>query len=160
MHTLGLILNKHGSIERSYYFRVLILLKLHDPIYPFALTNSNCFIERGLLQLSNMLPVNPLRFCYYWVSGEDHTSIIIKLKHSAKPMIIRIALWLTPRINPPLLFGSLSHTLSLVVYSSNIVGYLGSMHLKHTIVNALCWLTSLRWVVNWRCLLLNLPLII
>ena len=136
MHTLRLILNKHGSIELSYYFRVPILLTLHEPINPFALTNRNCFIKRGL-QLSNMLPVNPLRFCYYWVSKEDHTSIIIKLKHSTKPVIIRATLWLTPRINPPQLSSPLSHTFSLVINSSNIIGYYSAMYLKHTKVDAM-----------------------
>jgi hypothetical protein len=94
-----------------------------------------------------MCLINPI-IPHKWVFGKDHTSIIIKLKHSMKPMIIRATLWLTPRVNPTLLTGSLSHTLSLVVDSNNIVGYLGLMHLKHTKVDAVSKLSSLRWVLN------------
>jgi len=107
-----------------------------------------------------MCPINPLRISYNWVSGEDHTSTEVKLKHSVKPMIIWATLWLTPRINPPLLPSSLSHTLSLVVHSSNIVGYLGAMHLKHTKVDVVSWMSSLRWKLNRRCLLLLYLLLI
>ena len=77
-----------------------------------------------------MLLVDPLILSHNRVPGKDHTSIEIKLKHSAKPMIIRETLRLTPAVNPPLLSSSLSHTLRLVIHSSNIVGYLGGMHLK------------------------------
>jgi hypothetical protein len=84
-----------------------------------------------------MLPVNPLRLSHNRVLRKDHTSIIVKLKHSAKPVIIRATLRQTPRVNPPLRSGSHSHTLSLVIDSDNIVGYLGAMHLKHTEVDAM-----------------------
>jgi hypothetical protein len=136
------------------------MLKLHELVNTSELTSGNGNVNRRLLLFSNMLPINLLRLSHNRVPGKDHTSIEIKLKHSAKPVIIRETLRLTPGVNPPLLSSSLSHTLCLVVHSSNIVGYLGGMHLKHTIVNALCWLTSLRWVVNWRCLLLLLNLLL
>ena len=76
-------------------------------------------------------------------------------------MIIWATLLQTPRINPPMLSSYLSHTLCFVVHSSNIVRYLSVMYLKHTKVNTMSWLSSLRWMLNWRCLLLlNLLLII
>ena len=98
------------------------MLKLNERVYPNALTNSNCFIKRGLLQLSNMLLVDPLILSHNRVPGKDHTSIIVNLKHSVKPVIIRTTLRQTPRVNPPLLSGSLCHTLSLVIHTSNVIG--------------------------------------
>jgi hypothetical protein len=95
-----------------------------------------------------MRPINPLRLRHNWVSREYHTVIEVKLKHSVKTVIIRAITRKTPRVNPPLLFGSLYHSLSLVVYSDNIVRCHSVTHLKHTIVNSLSWLSSLRWVLN------------
>ena len=119
------------------------MLKLYKLIHTCTLTCSNINIKRGLLLLPNMIPVNPLRLSHNKISEEYHTVIEVKLKHSAKPMIIRATLRLTPRVNPPLLSGSLSYTLCLVVHSSNIVGYLSVMYLKHTKVNTVSWLSSL-----------------
>ena len=75
-------------------------------------------------------------------------------------MIIWATLWQTPRINPPLLSSSLSHTLCFVVHSSNIVGYLSVMYLNHAKVNVVSWLSILRWMLNWRCLLIPLNLLL
>ena len=139
------------------------MLKLHELVHTGVLTSGNSIIKRALLQLSNMCPINPLRLSYNYVSGEEHTSIKVKLKHSAKLVIIWATLWLTTRINPPLFSSSLSHTLSFVVNLDNIVGYFSVMYLKHIKVNTMSRLSSLRWVLNWRCillLLLNLLLII
>jgi hypothetical protein len=74
--------------------------------------------------------------------------IEVKLEQSVKVVIIRTVTRQTPRINPPLLSGPLCHTLSLIVDSDNIARSLNATRLKHTIVNALSWLSSLRWVLN------------
>ena len=128
------------------------MLKLHELVNTSALTSGNSNVKRRLLLLSNMLLINSLRLSHSWVSGEYHTMIEVKLKHSAKPVIIRVTLWLTPRINPPQLSSSLSHTLFLVINSSNIIGYCSAMYLKHTKVDDVSWQSSLRWVLNCRCL--------
>ena len=124
------------------------MLKLHELVNTSALTSGNSNVKRRLLLLSNMLLINSLRLSHSWVSGEYHTMIEVKLKHSAKMMIIWTTLRLTPRINPPQLSSSLSYTLSLVIDSRNIIGYFSVMYLKHAKMDVVSWLSSLRWVLN------------
>ena len=116
-----ILLNKQGGIELSYHLCVPVMLELHDLIYPYTLTNGNCMIYGGLLQLSNILPVNPLRSGNYWVSSEDHTSVEVHMKHSVKVVIVLNPLQ-TSRIYPPLIPGPFGHTLTTIINSSNIVG--------------------------------------
>jgi len=97
------------------------MLELHDLIYPCTLTNGNCMIYGGLLQLSNILLVNPLRSGYDWVPGEHHTRVEVHMKHSVKAMIILNPLQ-TSGIYPPLIPSFLSHTLTTIISSSNIIG--------------------------------------
>jgi hypothetical protein len=124
------------------------MLKLHELVNTGAMTSGNGNVKRRLLLLSNMLPINPLRLSHNWVSREYHTVIEVKLKLSMKTMIIRTTLRLTPRISPPQLSSSLSHTLSFIINSSNIVRYYSAMYLKHTKVDAMSWQSSVRWVLN------------
>ena len=73
MHTPLILLNIQGGVELSYHLCVPVMLELHDLIYPCMLTNSNSMINGGLLQISDVLLVNPLRPGNHWVPGEDHT---------------------------------------------------------------------------------------
>ena len=44
------------------------------------LTNGNSMINGGLLQISDILLVNPLRPGNHWVPGEDHTGVEVHMK--------------------------------------------------------------------------------
>ena len=87
MRTPLILLNIQSGIELSNHLSVLVMLKLHDLIYPYMLTNSNSMINGGLLQISNVLPVNPLRLGNHWVPGEDHTGVVVHMKGYLKSMI-------------------------------------------------------------------------
>ena len=51
------------------------------------LTNGNSVVNGGLLQISDVLLVNPLRPGNYWVLGEDHTGVVVHMKGYLKLMI-------------------------------------------------------------------------
>ena len=121
MHTPLILLNIQGGIELSYHLCVLVMLELHDLIHPCMLTNGNSMIDGGLLQFSDVLPVNPLRYDNHWISSEDHTSVEVHMKHSVKAVIVLNPLQ-TSRIYPPLIPGPLGHTLTTIISSSNIIG--------------------------------------
>ena len=116
-----ILLNIQGGVELSYHLYVLVMLELHNLINPCMLTNGNSMIDGGLLQFSDVLPINPLRSDNHWVSGEDHTSAEVHMKHSVKAMIVLNPLQ-TSRIYPPLISSPLGHTLTTIINSSNIVG--------------------------------------
>ena len=61
VHTPLILLNIQSGIGLSNHLSVLVMLELNYHIYPYMLTNSNSVINGGLLQISDVLPVNPLR---------------------------------------------------------------------------------------------------
>ena len=64
------------------------MLELYDLINSCLLADGNSMINGGLLQLSNVLPVNPLRPGNHWVPGEDHTGVEVHVKGYLEAVII------------------------------------------------------------------------
>ena len=126
---LRILLNIQGGVELSYHICVPVMLELHDLIYPCMLINSNSMINGGLLQISDVLPVNPLRPDNHWVPGEDHTGVEVHMKGCLKWMI-KLNPRQAPWINSPLIFGSFGHAFPSIVNFGNIRGYTRWMCLK------------------------------
>ena len=87
VHTPLILLNIQGGVELSYHLCVLVMLELHNLINPYMLANGNSVINGGLLQISDVLPVNPLRPCNYWVPSEDHTGVEVHVKGCLEAVI-------------------------------------------------------------------------
>ena len=83
-----ILLNIQGGIELSYHLCVLVMLELHNLINPCMLANGNSVLNGGLLQISNILPVNPLRPGNHWVPSEDHTGVEVHVKGCLEAVII------------------------------------------------------------------------
>ena len=79
-----ILLNIQGGVELSYHLYVPVMLELHNLINPYMLANGNSLINGVLLQISDVLPVNPLRPSNQWVPGEDHISVEVHMKRLSK----------------------------------------------------------------------------
>ena len=122
VHTPLILLNIQGGVELSYHLCVLVMLELHNLINPCMLTNGNSMINGGLLQISGVLPVIPLRPSNHWVPSEDHTGVEVHMKGCLKSMIKlnpRQASW----INSSFISGPSGHAFPSIVNSRNIRGY-------------------------------------
>ena len=93
------------------------------------LTNSNSMINGGLLQISDVPLVNPLRPGNHWVPGEDHTGVEVHMKGYLKSMI-KLNPRQAPWINSSFMSGPSGHAFPSIVNSRNIRGYTGWMWLK------------------------------
>ena len=88
MHALRILLNIQCGVELSYHLCVLVMLELHNLINPCMLTNGNSVINGGLLQLSDILPVYPLRSGYHRVPGENNIRVEVQVKGRLEAVII------------------------------------------------------------------------
>ena len=129
MHTPLILLNIQGGVELSYHLCVPVMLELHNLINPCMLTNGNSVINGGLLQISDVLPVNLLGPSNQWVPGEDHTGVEVHMKGCLKSMI-KLNPRQAPWINSPLISGSSGHAFPSIVNSRHIRGYTRWMCLK------------------------------
>ena len=87
MHTPLILLNIQGGIELSYHLCVPVMLELHNLIYPYMLANGNSVINGGLLQLSGVLSIYPLRSGYHRVPGENNTRVEVQVKGCLEAVI-------------------------------------------------------------------------